>query len=152
MEKDTAEKKLLKWAAQMQSIAQNGLAYSQGVYDIERYHELMTLAETMMAECSGAGLDVVKNAFKMQSGYATPKIDVRGFILKENKLLLVRERQDNCWTLPGGWSEVNLSPSENMVKEIKEETGARSRDVVRTQKKRCMQKLKTVTIELMKAA
>jgi len=41
----------------------------------------------------------------------------------------------------------NMSMEEIMV-----DTGANSREVVRTQKARCMKKLKTITTELMKAA
>lgn len=117
------EKTVLKWIAELQSISQCGLAYSQNAYDIERYQQIQSLAEKMMARYSGLDLEAIQSAFNMQSGYATPKVDVRAFILKANKLLLVKERQDGLWTLPGGWSEVNLSPSENVIKEVKEETG-----------------------------
>ncbi len=114
---------ILKWVMEIQSIAQIGLAYSKNVYDLERYEQLMDLSKSMAQYCSNGSTVEVAAAFDMQQGYATPKVDVRAIILNDDKILLTRERQDNLWTLPGGWSEVTLSPTENMIKEVKEETG-----------------------------
>ena len=42
---------------------------------------------------------------------------------ENGKLLLVQERTDGLWTLPGGWADVNDSPSEAVEREIVEESG-----------------------------
>jgi len=117
------EKRFLEWTMELQSIAQVGLAYSKDPYDLERYQQLMHLATTMSEYYSGVEVQQITRAFAMQSGYATPKVDVRAVIVEDNRILLARERQDDLWTLPGGWAEVTLSPAENVIKEVKEETG-----------------------------
>ena len=113
----------LKWITEIQAISQNGLAYSSNEFDKERYLRLRDLSAEFMASCSEHSVDSLKQLFALEQGYATPKIDIRAFILKENKLLLVKERADDLWTLPGGWADVNESPSEAVVRETKEETG-----------------------------
>jgi ADP-ribose pyrophosphatase YjhB (NUDIX family) len=77
----------------------------------------------LAAHCSDNELHEVINIFSLEKGYATPKIDVRAVILKDGKLLLVKERSDSLWTLPGGWADVNESPSEAVIRETREETG-----------------------------
>lgn len=113
----------LKWITEIQAISQNGLAYSSNEFDKERYLRLRDLAAELMASCSEHSVDSLHQLFTLEQGYATPKIDIRAFILKENKLLLVKERADDLWTLPGGWADVNESPSEAVIRETKEETG-----------------------------
>lgn len=113
----------LKSISEIQSIAQAGLTYSTGDFDKERYARLRDIAAELAAMCSETSLDDIKNIFLLEKGYATPKIDVRAYILKDNKLLLVKERSDGLWTLPGGWADVNESPSEAVIRETKEETG-----------------------------
>jgi 8-oxo-dGTP pyrophosphatase MutT (NUDIX family) len=68
-----------------------------------------------------------RGLFENQSGYATPKVDVRGVVFRDDKLLLVQERSDGLWTLPGGWADVNDSPSEAVEREIVEESGFRTK-------------------------
>lgn len=113
----------LKWITELQAIAQNGLAYTHNEFDEIRYLRLRELAAELAAHASEHSLEEIKNTFTLEKGYATPKLDVRSFVLHENKLLLVRERADGLWTLPGGWIDVNESPSEAAVRETKEETG-----------------------------
>jgi ADP-ribose pyrophosphatase YjhB (NUDIX family) len=113
----------LEYISELQSIAQAGLTYSTGVFDLERYTRLREIAANLAAICSDTTLDDAKTIFSLEQGYTTPKIDVRAFILKENKVLLVKERSDGLWTLPGGWADVNESPSEAIIRETKEETG-----------------------------
>lgn len=117
------ENNLLSWATDIQAIAQIGLAYAKDKYDLERYHQLMDIAATMMIKQSNAEQTPVQTAFRNQSGYASPKVDVRAFIVEDDKLLLVKESQDGKWSLPGGWADVNHTPSESIIKEIEEETG-----------------------------
>ncbi|MGM9452732.1 NUDIX hydrolase [Legionella bozemanae] len=113
----------LKYITEIQAIAQNGLSYSNNEFDKERYLRLREIASEFMANYSDTPLTEIKQIFSLEKGYATPKVDVRAFILKNNKILLVKERSDELWTLPGGWAETNESASESVIREAKEETG-----------------------------
>src|SRR5262245_15023835 len=115
--------KWLDWARRLQAISQNGLAYAGNEFDIERYHAVRQIAAEMMAAGSDTKLHRVLNLFAREVGYATPKVDVRGVVFRGDALLLVLEREDNRWTLPGGWADVNESPSEAVVREVYEESG-----------------------------
>lgn len=94
--------KWLKWVSEIQAIAQSGLTYTTNEYDKERYIRLREIAAELAAQCSNNHAPDVESIFSLEKGYATPKIDVRAFILKDDKLLLVKERSDGLWTLPGG--------------------------------------------------
>ncbi|EDL65637.1 mutator MutT protein [Bacillus sp. SG-1] len=115
--------KWLEWAQKIQSISQSGLAFSKDVYDIERYEELRDLSAEIMAEYTDVEKETVKGLFALEKGYQTPKADVRGVVFEDNKILLVKEKNNNKWSLPGGFCDVGLSPAENVIKEIKEESG-----------------------------
>lgn len=115
--------KWLEWAKQIQAISQAGLEYSRDVYDLERFEMLRTLSVEIMHEYTGIESKQLRDLFAGESGYATPKVDVRGVIFREDRILLVRERLDGDWSLPGGWADIGLSAKENVVKEIREETG-----------------------------
>ncbi|WP_193196040.1 NUDIX hydrolase [Nostoc sp. MG11] len=123
------EPKWLEWAQKLQAIAQNGLTYSEGVFDIERYKQLRAIATEIMATYSNVEHNYVLDLFAREVGYATPKVDVRGAIFQDNTILLVKERSDGCWTLPGGWADVGESPSEVVVKEVFEESGYQTRAI-----------------------
>jgi len=114
--------KWLKWAIEIQSLAQAGLAYTSNVYDIERYERLREISAEMIEEKSNIGLDKVKGLFCNETGYQTPKIDTRAAIFKDNKILLTHEN-NGTWSLPGGWCDVLESVKSNTIKEVKEETG-----------------------------
>lgn len=114
--------KWLKWAMEIQSLAQAGLAYTDNVYDIERYERLREISAEMIEEKSNISLDKVKGLFCNETGYQTPKIDTRAVIFKDNKILLTHEN-DGTWALPGGWCDVLESVGSNTKKEVKEETG-----------------------------
>ena len=113
----------LSFIQSIEAIAQTGLAYAKNHYDNERYQQLLELVAGQYAQLSGASEEKVCATLFNEVGYATPKICVRGVILQEQKLLLVKERQEEKWSLPGGWADINLSPTESLVKEVKEETG-----------------------------
>ncbi|HEY0768594.1 MAG TPA: NUDIX hydrolase [Steroidobacteraceae bacterium] len=120
---------LLEWARKLQAIAQNGLAFSRDPFDRERYTQLQELAASMLSaelEIPAAGARALWDG---ESGYATPKVDVRGGVFDEDRVLLVRERSDGRWTLPGGWVDVNDAPSQAVAREIHEESGYRARAV-----------------------
>jgi ADP-ribose pyrophosphatase YjhB (NUDIX family) len=115
----------LTWAREIQAIAQTGLAFGPNVYDRERYERLRELAAEIVANHSGASVAQTIELFGMQHGYATPKVDVRGAAFDSaGRILMVREIADSGrWTLPGGWADVNLTPAENVIKEMREESG-----------------------------
>ena len=120
-----AEPDWLVWTRELQAIAQTGLAFVHDPYDRERYEMLRSLASRMMAAHTAAPAARIEALFAGEQGYATPKIDVRGAVFDgDGRVLLVREVMDGGrWTLPGGWADVNLTPAENVVKEVAEESG-----------------------------
>ncbi|NUU60612.1 NUDIX hydrolase [Paenibacillus agri] len=117
------EPKWLSWAKEIQAIAQTGLAYAKDVYDIERYQALRELSVDILAQYSFESKEKIRLAFAGEEGYCTPKVDIRGVVFREDKILLVREKLDGKWALPGGWADIAFSPSEVVVKEIAEEAG-----------------------------
>ena len=124
------EPKWLIWARELQAMAQTGLTFTKDAYDKERYERLRQLAADMMGQSTGIDVKAIEDLFAEQTGYATPKIDVRGAIFKERKVLLVQERSDRGrWTIPGGWADVNRSPSECVASEVREEAGLEVRPV-----------------------
>jgi ADP-ribose pyrophosphatase YjhB (NUDIX family) len=107
----------------VKAIADVGLLYSGVGYDRERYTELHELSMKMLSQLSGHSEEVLAGQFDVIKEYPTAKVDIRGILLKDNKVLLVRESADSLWSLPGGWADVGLSPQEVVEKEFKEETG-----------------------------
>jgi ADP-ribose pyrophosphatase YjhB (NUDIX family) len=119
----------LQWAKALQAIAQNGLTYTEGPFDVERYEVVREIAAEMMAAHSDAELDFVRDLFANEVGAATPKVDVRAAVFRDDAILLVKERDDGLWTLPGGWADVNEPPSQAVEREVYEESGYRTRAV-----------------------
>ncbi len=115
--------KRLQWAREIQSIAQTGLSYSPDPYDVERYVQLRDLAARMLAEDDDESFSRLQSLFSSQVGHATPKVDVRAAVFQDNAILLVQEREDGLWTLPGGWADPGESPSEAVARETLEESG-----------------------------
>ncbi|MBN9166641.1 MAG: ADP-ribose pyrophosphatase [Myxococcales bacterium 68-20] len=115
----------LHWTRELQAIAQTGLAFVRDPYDRERYEMVRSLASRMMAAQTATPAERIEALFEGESGYATPKVDVRGAVFDDRgRVLMVREIADHGnWTLPGGWADVNLTPAENVVKEVREESG-----------------------------
>jgi len=118
------EKQWLKWAKELQAISQAGIEYSKDKYDIERFQQIRDLSVEIISEYTEMEHHKVKDLFANESGYQTPKVDVRGAIFKGEEILLVKEKLDNKWSMPGGWADVGLSIKENVVKEAMEEAGA----------------------------
>ncbi len=112
----------LKWAIEIQALAQNGLTYTKDVYDKERFERLREISAEMLAEKTDIPVDKVKDLFCNEKGYQTPKLDTRAAIFKDGKILLVHEN-NGTWALPGGWVDVLESVGSNTIKEVKEETG-----------------------------
>jgi ADP-ribose pyrophosphatase YjhB (NUDIX family) len=119
----------IEWSRKLQAIAQNGLLFTKDPYDRERYEGIREIAARIMAAGSGEPIEVVTGLFSGQAGYATPKVDVRGVVFREDEILLVQEAQDGLWTLPGGWADPNESPSESVTREVAEESGFTTRAV-----------------------
>lgn len=107
----------------LQALAQTGLTYTQDVYDRERYESLMLIAQRLLSARFDLPEEMLRTCHQAETGYATPKTDVRAIILKEGKLLLVRESDDGGWSLPGGWADVGDTPSVAIIREVQEETG-----------------------------
>ena len=121
--------KWLDWAQRLQAISQTGLAFAGDPYDIERYAAVRAIAAEIMAAHSDSQQDHIQGLFANEAGYATPKVDVRGAVFRDDAILLVKERSDGGWTLPGGWADVGDSPSDAVVREIVEESGYQTRAV-----------------------
>ncbi|WP_047982253.1 NUDIX hydrolase [Ornithinibacillus contaminans] len=117
------EPKWLKWAKELQAIAQAGLTYSKDIYDLERFEAIREISIEMLVHQTGMDKTIIKDLFASETGYATPKVDIRTVIFRDNKLLMVQENSDGNWALPGGWADIGLTPSEVAVKEVKEESG-----------------------------
>lgn len=115
--------KWFKWIAELQALAQSGITYTQNPFDKENYLKLKEISAEMFADCSDSSLDEIEKLFTIEKGHATPKVAVRAFIIEQDKILLVREKCDGLWTLPGGWADVGQSPGEATIKEVKEEAG-----------------------------
>jgi len=119
----------LQWAKRLQAVSQTGLHYSKDPYDIERFQEIQQISAEMMAEGSSTEITKILGLISAQKGYATPKVDVRGVCFREEKILLVKERIDGGWTIPGGWADIGESPRECVEKEVWQESGFQARAV-----------------------
>ena len=117
----------LEWAREIQALAQTGLHYAPDDYHRDRYNRLIEIAAEIAAEHSGLPKADLLHAFTAARGYATPKVSVRGAVFRGGKILLVRERIDGGWCMPGGWADVGDSPSAMVEREVLEESGLRVR-------------------------
>jgi ADP-ribose pyrophosphatase YjhB (NUDIX family) len=117
--------RFLRWAREIQALAQTGYEFAKDDYQKDRCRRLMEIAAEMVSENSNLEFIPVATAFKKQLGYATPKVDVRSAIFDRGRLLLVREVEDGGWTMPGGWADVGEVPSEAAEREVWEEAGFR---------------------------
>ena len=117
--------KWIEWAREIFSLSQAGLTYSQNEFDLERYKRLQEITAEMIESGSELSKESVLESFSMQAGYATPKIDVRGAVVHEGKILLIQERMDECWAMPGGWADLGNAPAAVAEREVWEESGYR---------------------------
>jgi len=113
----------LAWAREIQAMSQTGLTYSSNEYEAQRYRRLSEIAAEIIHEQTGLAAGPLLDSFLLQPGYATPKVDVRGAIVRDGTILLVQERADGRWAMPGGWADVGERPSAMVVREVWEESG-----------------------------
>ena len=112
-----------KYLQRMIALTDTGLTFTKDPFDRERYEDLRSLLSEMLNQVSDLDADEVAELLKPTSAYATPLMDVRAWIVEDEKICLVRGQGENDWALPGGFGEVGYSPTENILKEIEEETG-----------------------------
>jgi ADP-ribose pyrophosphatase YjhB (NUDIX family) len=115
----------LAWAREIQAISQTGLTYASSEYETQRYRRLTELATEIVRDHTSLSKERLLQDFSAQAGYATPKVDVRGAVIRDGQILLVQERIDGRWCMPGGWADVGDLPSEMVVREVWEESGFR---------------------------
>ncbi|HLE90313.1 MAG TPA: NUDIX hydrolase [Anaerolineales bacterium] len=115
--------KWLGWAQEIFSLSQSGLTYSGNQYDIERYKRLQEITADIIASQSEVSKESILERFSMQAGYITPKIDVRGAVIRDDKILLIQERADGKWAMPGGWADLGNTPASVAEREVWEESG-----------------------------
>jgi ADP-ribose pyrophosphatase YjhB (NUDIX family) len=117
----------LEIGRELRAIAQIGLTFSRDPYDRQRFERIRELAADVIAAVSAHAAGDLVEIFRQDTGYATPKVDVRAAVFSEGRVLLVREISDRSWTLPGGWADVNETPGESVVREVREESGFEAR-------------------------
>jgi len=113
----------LQWAREIQALSQTGLTFASSDYETQRYTRLAEIAAEIVQTNTGLPRERLLQDFAMQAGYATPKVDVRGAVIRDGQILLVQERTDELWCMPGGWADVGDLPSEMVVREVWEESG-----------------------------
>lgn len=118
------KEKWLEWAIRLQSIAQAGLTFGENRYDLDRYNQIRAISVEILQEYTGISYEKIKDLFTSETGYQTPKVDIRASVIRDDKILMVREKIDGAWSLPGGWADVNTSVSESAARECLEEAGA----------------------------
>jgi ADP-ribose pyrophosphatase YjhB (NUDIX family) len=116
--------KWLQWASQLQSIAQAGLTFGENDYDRDRYEKIRSIAVDILHEYTEIDHIKIRELFASETGYQTPKVDIRAAVFNNGKILMVKEKIDGNWSLPGGWADVNTSVSESAARECYEEAGA----------------------------
>ena len=119
--------KWLGWAREIFSLSQSGITYSGNPYDIERYKRLQEITAEIIASQSEIPKEAVLDSFSMQAGYITPKVDVRGAVVRDGKILLIQEKADGKWAMPGGWADLGNTPASVAEREVWEESGFRVR-------------------------
>jgi ADP-ribose pyrophosphatase YjhB (NUDIX family) len=118
------ENQWLSHVKRLQAIASTGLHFCKDEFDRERYQEIADIAQAMLADLANVPLARIAGLVSdFAKGYATPKVDVRGALIEDGRILLVREKSDGRWTLPGGFADVGRSAAENVIKEVHEEAG-----------------------------
>ncbi len=115
------ENQVLEFIKKVQSIAQIGLFFSTDPYAIDNYEELRKISIRMLKEYTSLPDDECE--LYKDFIYPTPQPAVRTLVVRDNKLLLVKEKDSGLWSLPGGWCDIDCTPKETAIKETYEESG-----------------------------
>jgi 8-oxo-dGTP pyrophosphatase MutT (NUDIX family) len=124
-----SQRRLLELADEVRSIAMTGLHYSENSFDRDRYERLLKIAAATAGlgarELDSTSIESIYRSADL--GYVTPKVDVRMGVFRGDEVLLVREKIDGLWCMPGGYAEVGDPPSESAARETLEEAGVEVR-------------------------
>jgi ADP-ribose pyrophosphatase YjhB (NUDIX family) len=120
---DPTSPQWLTWAREIQALSQTGLAFNEPGYDHDRYTRLMEISAEIIAQHTSVAMAEALASFSAQPGYATVKVDVRGAVIRDGRILLVQERRDQRWCMPGGWADIGDTPSDMVAREVREESG-----------------------------
>ena len=112
-----------KYLQRMLAITDTGLIYTKDPFDRERYEDLRQILWSLLQDQTELNQEELTAIFHPSGSYATPLMDVRAWIVQDQKICLVRGQGEDTWALPGGFGEVGYSPKENIRKEVQEETG-----------------------------
>jgi len=119
----------LECAKKLEAIAKTGLFYSSNPYDKERFEQIAAISNELIGHYTGLKPSEVDNFYNSENGYITPKVDIRSVIFKDDMILMVKEKSDGKWTVPGGWADIGFTPYEIAVKETLEESGLKVKPV-----------------------
>jgi len=110
---------------QIQALSEIGIHYAHNEFDHERYREISGICFSLISDITDLPVEKIRISMMESDGYKTPKVDVRAVVFNDqDEILMVKERIDDCWSLPGGWADIGYTPSEVAVKETREEAGA----------------------------
>ena len=108
----------------IQALAEIGLEFSEIPYDKERYQEIKDISLELLESLTDIPIEKIIPVIEENNGYKTPKVDIRAAVFNEkNQILLIQEKVDGCWAMPGGWTDISYSPAEVAEKECMEEAG-----------------------------
>ncbi|CAH2808171.1 MAG: hypothetical protein CBHOC_4822 [uncultured Caballeronia sp.] len=115
---------ILTYIETVLGVAQIGITYSKNEFDTERFINLRKLSAELLAKLENVHVEKAAKWIAYDEHYATPKVDVRALVYDDcGKVLLIQEKSDGLWTLPGGWCDTGESPAASVVREVLEETG-----------------------------
>jgi hypothetical protein len=78
----TSSARLLAIAQRLQALAQAGITYQQNAYDLERYEEIRSLSAWLLGEITDEPYEKTVRIFASETGYQTPKVDIRSVVFK----------------------------------------------------------------------
>jgi ADP-ribose pyrophosphatase YjhB (NUDIX family) len=113
----------LECSKKLEAIAKTGIFYSSNPYEKERFEQIASICNELISHYADLNPSKVEKFFNAENGYITPKVDIRSVVFKDNQILMVKEKSDGKWTIPGGWADIGYSPYEIAVKETFEEAG-----------------------------
>jgi ADP-ribose pyrophosphatase YjhB (NUDIX family) len=113
----------LDCSKKLEAIAKTGIFYSSNPYETERFEQIASIANDLISHYSNSEPQKVEMLYNMENGYVTPKTDIRSVVIKNKQILMVKEKADGKWTIPGGWADIGYTPFEVAVKETFEEAG-----------------------------